>query len=101
MARTCASAIPWPSAFLAVPDLEVGSVLVKALIFLSGTEAAGVVLGAHRFDELLAAAAAAALGQHLVDIDDVGGLAAFLVSDGARRITGTVIPVDGGQHMFA
>jgi enoyl-[acyl-carrier protein] reductase I len=29
----------------------------------------------------------------------VGALAAFLVSDGARRITGTIIPVDGGQHL--
>jgi enoyl-[acyl-carrier protein] reductase I len=36
-----------------------------------------------------------------VDINDVGALAAFLVSDGARRITGTIIPVDGGQHLIA
>ena len=28
-------------------------------------------------------------------------LAAFLVSDAARRITGTVVPVDAGQHLFA
>ena len=50
--------------------------------------------------ELLAAADDAP-GRYLVDIGDVGALAAFLVSDGARRITGTVIPVDGGQHMLA
>jgi enoyl-[acyl-carrier protein] reductase I len=37
----------------------------------------------------------------LVDVADVGALAAFLVSDGARRITGTIIPVDGGQHAIA
>ncbi len=42
--------------------------------------------GIDRFDELLA-------------VDDVGALAAFLVGDGARHITGTVIPVDGGQHL--
>jgi enoyl-[acyl-carrier protein] reductase I len=36
-----------------------------------------------------------------VGIDDIGALAAFLVGDGARRITGTIIPVDGGQHLIA
>jgi enoyl-[acyl-carrier protein] reductase I len=39
--------------------------------------------------------------QHPVDIDDVGSRAAFLVSDGARRITGTIIPVDGGARLVA
>jgi enoyl-ACP reductase-like protein len=54
-----------------------------------------------RFDELLDAAAATAPEHHLVDIDDVGALAVFLVGDGARHITGTIIPVDGGQHLIA
>jgi enoyl-[acyl-carrier protein] reductase I len=36
-----------------------------------------------------------------VTIEDVGALAAFLVSDSARHITGTIIPVDGGQHLMA
>jgi acetate kinase len=57
--------------------------------------------GIDRFDELLDAAAATAPEHHLVDIDDVGALAAFLVSDGARHITGTIIPVDGGQHLIS
>ncbi|MFD2427748.1 SDR family oxidoreductase [Sphingobium scionense] len=34
-------------------------------------------------------------------MEDVGALAAFLVSDAAKRITGTIIPVDGGQHLIA
>jgi enoyl-[acyl-carrier protein] reductase I len=51
------------------------------------------------YDELIAAAAATAPSHHLVDVDVVGALAAFLVSDGARHITGTIIPVDGGQHL--
>jgi enoyl-[acyl-carrier protein] reductase I len=55
--------------------------------------------GIDRFDELLAAATAEAPEHHLVDVDDIGALAAFLVSDGARRMTGSVIPVDGGQHL--
>jgi enoyl-[acyl-carrier protein] reductase I len=57
--------------------------------------------GIDRFDELLDRAAAAAPSRHLVDIADVGALAAFLVSDAARHITGTIIPVDGGQHLLA
>jgi enoyl-[acyl-carrier protein] reductase I len=31
----------------------------------------------------------------------VGALAAFLVSDAARHMTGSVIPVDSGQHLLA
>jgi enoyl-[acyl-carrier protein] reductase I len=57
--------------------------------------------GIDRFDELMARAAEQAPERHLVAIDDVGALAAFLVGDGARLITGTVIPVDGGQHLMA
>ncbi len=57
--------------------------------------------GIDRFDALMEQAAARAPEHHLVDIVDVGNLAAFLVSDAARRITGTIIPVDGGQHLLA
>jgi enoyl-[acyl-carrier protein] reductase I len=57
--------------------------------------------GIDRFDELMAKAAEAAPQHHRVDVDDVGALARFLVSDAARSITGTVIPVDGGQHIRA
>jgi enoyl-[acyl-carrier protein] reductase I len=60
------------------------------------TRAAG---GLDHFEDMLAEAAAHAPERHLVDIDDVGAMAAFLVSDAARRITGTIIPVDGGAHL--
>ena len=53
------------------------------------------------FDELLAAEAAAAPEHQLVSIDDADALAAFLVGDVPRRITGNIIPVDGGQHAIA
>jgi enoyl-[acyl-carrier protein] reductase I len=57
--------------------------------------------GIECFDELLEREAAATPEHQLVSIDDVGALAAFLVSDGAKMITGTIIPVDGGQHVLA
>jgi Enoyl-[acyl-carrier-protein] reductase (NADH) len=37
---------------------------------------------------------------HMADIDDVGSLAAFLVGDGARAITGEVCYVDGGYNIY-
>ena len=57
--------------------------------------------GIERFDVLLEQAAALAPKGALVEVSDVGNLAAFLVSDAAKRITGTVIPVDNGQHLHA
>jgi len=56
--------------------------------------------GIEHFDELLATATHAP-EQRLATIEDVGNLAAFLVSDAAKMITGTFIPVDGGEHLLA
>ena len=80
---------------------ELGPKGIRAHAISPGPIRTRAASGIDRFDELLVAAAAAAPEHHLVDIDDVGALAAFLVSDGARRITGTIIPVDGGQHLMA
>jgi len=52
------------------------------------------------FDDLIADARRAPLKRE-VDIDDVGGFCAFLVSDAARAITGGVHHVDGGLHILA
>lgn len=38
--------------------------------------------------------------QHMADIDDVGNLAAFLVSDRAGAITGQICYVDGGYNVM-
>lgn len=80
---------------------ELGAKGIRANAISPGAIRTRAASGIDRFDELLAAEAASAPERQLVDVDDVGALAAFLVSDGARRITGTIIPVDGGQHVVA
>jgi len=80
---------------------ELGPKQIRANAISPGPISTRAASGIAHFDELLAAEAAAAPEHQLVDIEDVGALAAFLVSDGARRITGNVIPVDGGQHIVA
>jgi len=53
------------------------------------------------FDALVADAHRRAPLPREVEIDDVGSLCAFLVSDAARAITGDVHYVDGGYHILA
>ncbi len=80
---------------------ELGPRGIRAHAISPGPIRTRAASGIDRFDELLDAAATAAPVHHLVDIGDVGALAAYLVSDAASRITGTVIPVDGGEHLAA
>ncbi len=80
---------------------ELGPKFIRAHAISPGPIRTRAASGIERFDELLEEAAARTPEHHLVGIEDVGNLAAFLVSDAARRITGTVIPVDGGEHLTA
>jgi enoyl-[acyl-carrier protein] reductase I len=80
---------------------ELGAKGIRAHAISPGPIRTRAASGIAHFDKLLEAEAAVAPEHHLVDIDDVGALAAFLVSDGARHITGTIVPVDGGQHLMA
>jgi len=80
---------------------ELGPKGIRAHAISPGPIRTRAASGIDRFDELLDAASASAPEHHLVSIEDVGNLAAFLVSDAASRITGTIIPVDGGQHLGA
>ncbi len=80
---------------------ELGQKGIRAHTISPGPIRTRAASGIDRFDDLLAAAAARTPEHHLVDITDVGNLATFLVSDAARRITGTIIPVDGGAHLAA
>jgi enoyl-[acyl-carrier protein] reductase I len=57
--------------------------------------------GLKDFDLLLNEAAQRSPVGELVDIDDVGGVAAYLASPYARRITGSTVFVDAGLNIMA
>jgi len=80
---------------------ELGPKFIRAHAVSPGPIRTRAASGIERFDVMLEEAAQRAPQHQLVDIADVGSLAAFLVSDAARHITGTIIPVDGGQHLVA
>ena len=97
-----ASQVAGRADILLVPDLEAGNMLAKQLTFMAGAEAAGLVLGARvpiiltsRADSAGTRIASCALGVL------VARTRAALASDGARHITGTIVPADGGQHLMA
>lgn len=69
------------------------------------TDSDGVVVlrlsGHWRMHEHLERAASRAPTHHLVTVDDVGAMAACLVSDAARAMTGATAYVDGGYSIVA
>ncbi len=56
--------------------------------------------GIERFDELLERARSRTPEHQLASIEDVGNLAAFLVSDEASALTGNIEYVDAGYHIL-
>lgn len=79
---------------------ELGPSGIRVHAISPGPIATRAASGIARFDELLERTAASVPVHERVDIYDVGALAAFLASSAARRITGTVIPVDAGEHIM-
>ncbi len=55
--------------------------------------------GIDRFDELLERTRAKAPQNQLADIDDVGAMAALLVSDRAKTLTGNIVYIDAGYNI--
>lgn len=80
---------------------ELGPKRIRAHAISPGPIRTRAASGLDDFDELMERAARIAPEHHLAEIEDVGAVAAFLVSDAARFVTGTIIPVDGGQHLLA
>ena len=51
-------------------------------------------------DDLLSDVEHRAPLRKLVSIDDIGALAAFMASDAAASITGSLLYLDGGYHIL-
>ena len=80
---------------------ELGEKGIRVHALSPGPLATRAASGIDHFDELLSQAAERAPTHHLATIDDVGAMAAFLASAGARNMTGGVHDIDGGYSITA
>lgn len=80
--------------------VELGPKRIRGNALSPGPVATRAASGIGHFDELIDAAARRAPEHTLVTADDVGALAAFLVSDAAAAITGNISYVDSGYHVL-
>lgn len=78
---------------------ELGHKGIRVHALSPGPIATRAASGIDRFDEMMRRAAAQAPTHQLATIADVGAYAAFLVSDAARAVTGSVVHIDGGYHI--
>jgi enoyl-[acyl-carrier protein] reductase I len=79
---------------------ELGPRKVRVHALSPGPVATRASSGLAEFDRLLEEARGRSPLGELVDIDDVGAVAAFLASPAARRMTGTVVHVDAGINIM-
>jgi enoyl-[acyl-carrier protein] reductase I len=79
--------------------VDLGPKKIRVNALSPGPIATRAALGIEHFDKLLEEAAKRAPEHNLVTADDVGALAAFLVSDAAKAITGNIAYVDAGYHV--
>lgn len=77
---------------------ELGPAGIRVHALSPGPIATRAASGLPEFQALLADAEAHSHLRRLVTIEEVGAMAAFLVSDAASGMTGSTIPVDGGRH---
>lgn len=79
---------------------ELGEQQIRVHAISPGPMPTRAASGIDHFDELMADASSQAPLQRLGTPDDVGNLAAFLISDLARSQTGNRIFVDAGRHLL-
>jgi enoyl-[acyl-carrier protein] reductase I len=78
---------------------ELGAKGIRVHALSPGPLATRAASGIDGIDELMARAAERAPTHHLVTIEDVGAYAAFLASDAAKSLTGSVAFIDGGYNI--
>ncbi|MGP0090509.1 MAG: enoyl-ACP reductase FabI [Xanthobacteraceae bacterium] len=79
---------------------ELGPKNITVNALSPGPMATRAASGIKHFDEMLSEATARAPMRRLATIEDVGAAAAFLASDQARNITGSVLHIDAGYHIM-
>lgn len=80
---------------------ELGGAGIRVNALSPGPTPTRAASGIDSFSELMADAEARSPERRLAGIDEIGNLAAFLVSDRARAITGNVEYIDAGVHVTA
>lgn len=80
---------------------ELGEKRIRVHALSPGPLKTRAASGIEQFDELLERARSRAPEHRLVSIEDVGNVAAFLVSDGATALTGNIEYIDAGYHIVA
>ena len=81
-------------------EAELGEKAIRVHALSPGPLKTRAASGIDRFDALLERARQRTPGDRLVDIDDVGNVASFLVSDAADKLTGHIEYVDAGLHFL-
>lgn len=80
---------------------ELGPKGIRVHAISPGPLATRAASGIRDFDGLMQDAVQRSPLHKLVDIEDVGALCAYLVSDGAKSLTGGTIHVDGGYNIIS
>jgi enoyl-[acyl-carrier protein] reductase I len=80
---------------------ELGAKGIRVHALSPGPLATRAASGIDRFDELMRRVAERVPTHQLVTIEDCGNYAAFLASDAARSLTGSVAYIDGGYNIVA
>jgi enoyl-[acyl-carrier protein] reductase I len=80
---------------------ELGGKCIRVHALSPGPLKTRAASGIERFDELLERTRAHTPEHLQADIEDVGNVAAFLVSDAAKALTGNIEYVDAGYHILA
>lgn len=79
--------------------VELGPRAIRANVLSPGPVATRAASGIVDFDNLMEDARSRAPERRLVTIDEIGDVAAFLASDKATGVTGTITHIDGGRHV--